>query len=138
MTRLTHDEKLTLIDDLYAATGSGDWKAAEAYLSDDLIIDEADGLPMAGRYEGRTALQDLFVKVMGLMDVAGLKRFETTTGGDYAITYLAFEFADPSLRPAELCELFRFNAAGKVCEIKPFYFDPAPILEACAAKSAAN
>ncbi len=133
---MTHDEKLKVIDDLYEATGAGDWKAAEQYLSDDLVIIEADGLPMAGRYEGRTALQDLFVKVMGMMDVVGFERYENTTGGDYVISYLAFQFADKSLANAELCELFKFDGDGKICLIKPFYFDPAPIIAACEAKKA--
>ena len=72
---------------------------------------------------------------MGMVDVAGLDRIQTTVGGDYAITVVAFRFADPNLAPAELCELFRFRD-GKVCEIKPYYFDPAPMIAAAEAKKA--
>ncbi len=129
---MTHDEKLKLVDDLYASTGDGDFDTAETLLTDDLVIVEADGLPMEGTYTGRTALRELYTKVMGMMEVAGLERVQTTTGGDYAVTILHFQFADPSLEPAHLCELFRFRD-GKVCEIKPYYFDPAPIHAACAA-----
>jgi len=123
------------IDDLYAATGVGDWDKAASMLTDDFFVTEADTLPMAGTYRGPNALRDLFMKVMGMMDVAGLDRVQTTVGGDYAVTILAFRFADPTLAPAELCELFRFRD-GKVCEIRPYYFDPAPIIAACAAKKA--
>lgn len=130
---MTRDEMLKIVDDLYAATGVGNFDAAEALLTDDFFVTEADCLPMAGVYSGKTALRDLFTRVMGMMDVAGLARGETTTGGDYAVCHVTFQFQDPSLKPAELLELFRFRD-GKVCEIKPYYFDPAPIIAACAAK----
>lgn len=130
---MTHEEILQFVDKLYAATGVGDFDTAETMLTDDFFITEADPLPMAGVYRGRRALRDLYGKVMGMMDVAALNRIQTTTGGDYAVCILSFEFVDPSLAPAQLCELFHFRD-GKVCEIRPYYFDPAPIIAACAAK----
>lgn len=69
--------------------------------------------------------------------MAGLDRVQTTVGGDHAVTILSIRFADPSLAPAEICEMFRFRD-GKLCEIKPYYIDPAPVLAACAAKQAAH
>lgn len=130
---MTHEEVCKLVDDLYAATSAGDFDKAAEMMTDDFFVTEADTLPMAGVYRGKNALRDLYTKVMGLMDVAGLDRTVTTSGGDYAIVLLSFRFADPALEGAELCELFRFRD-GKVCEIKPFYFDPAPIVAACKAK----
>lgn len=134
---MTQDEMLATIDALYDATSVGDFDRAETLLSDDLLILEADPLPMAGEYRGRTALRDLFTRVMGMMEVAGLERIQTTTGGDYAITMLYFKFADPDLEPAHLCEVFRFRD-GKICEIKPYYFDPNTIVAACEAFSKKN
>ncbi len=131
---MSHEAVLQLVDDLYAATGVGDFDKAEEYLTEDFFITEADTLPFAGVYHGKTALRDLYTKVMGMMDVTGLSCVETTSGGDYAVTILSFEFADPSLASAHLCELFRFRD-GKVCEIKPYYFDPATIVAACDAKT---
>lgn len=132
---MTDPEKLALVEALYAATGAGDFEKAEEYLTDDFFITEADGLPFSGVYRGKTALRDLFVKVMGMMDVARLEVTQHTVGGDHAVAILAFIFADPALAPAPLCELFRFRD-GKVCEIKPYYFDPALIIAACKAKTA--
>lgn len=131
---MTHDEKVALVDALYAATGIGDFDAAEKLLTDDFIVSEADSLPMMGVYKGRQALRELYSKVMAMMDVAGLDRGETATGSDFAVCRVTFQFQDSALAPAELLELFRFRD-GKVCEIKPYYFDPAPIVAACAAKS---
>jgi SnoaL-like domain len=132
---MTHEEKVKLIDDLYAATGVGDFDLAETMLTDDFVVTEAASLPMAGTYSGRGALRELYTKVMGIMDVAALNRVETTTGGDYAVTILSFEFQDISLAPAHICERFRFRD-GKVCEIVPYYYDPAPVVAACLTKGA--
>ena len=122
-----------LVDDLYTATGEGDWDRAAAMLTDDFFITEAETVPMAGVYRGKNALKDLYIKVMGMMDVASLDRVQTTVGGDYAVTILSFRFKDPALAPAELCELYRFRD-GKVCEIRPYYFNPRTVEAACAAK----
>lgn len=130
---MTREQILQIVEDLYDATAVGDYDRAEEMLTDDLVITEADSLPMAGVYSGRRALRELYSKVMGMMDVAALNRVETTTGGDYAVTILSFEFEDNDLAPAHVCELFRFRD-GKVCEIIPYYFDPHPIIAACDAK----
>ena len=87
---LSHEAVLQIVDDLYAATGAGNFDAAEEMLTDDFVITEADTLPFAGVYRGRTALRELYGKVMGMMDVAALNRVETTSGGDYAVTILSF------------------------------------------------
>jgi predicted SnoaL-like aldol condensation-catalyzing enzyme len=134
---MTPDQMIQFVDDLYGATGVGDWDKAASMLTDDFFITEADTLPMAGVYRGKNALRDLFIQVMGMMDVAGLDRVQTTAGGDFAVTILSFRFADPALAPAELCEMFRFRD-GKCCEIRPFYFDPNQIIAACDAKAASS
>ncbi|BEV01422.1 nuclear transport factor 2 family protein [Novosphingobium olei] len=133
---MTPEDIKQFVVDLYAASGAGDWDKVATMLTDDFFVSEADTLPMKGVYRGKNALRELFTTVMGMMDVAGLEIVETCAGKDHAVTILSFQFADPSLAPAELCELFRFRD-GKVCEIKPYYYDPAPIVAACAAKAAA-
>jgi predicted SnoaL-like aldol condensation-catalyzing enzyme len=134
---MTPEQMIQFVDDLYGATGVGDWDKAASMLTDDFFITEANTLPMAGVYRGKNALRDLFIQVMGMMDVAGLDRVQTTAGGDFAVTILSFRFADPALAPAELCEMFRFRD-GKCCEIRPFYFDPNQIIAACDAKAASS
>lgn len=134
---MTHEEIVEFVDRLYAATGAGDWDTANSMLTEDLVITEAAGLPMAGTYIGQNALRDLFNDVFATLDVAGLERIETVTGGDYAVTILKMQFAGEGLENAELCEMFRFRD-GKCCEIKPFYFDPAPVLAAAKRKAAGS
>ena len=123
-----------LVDDLYDATGSGDFDRAATMLTDDFFITEADGLPMAGVYRGKNALRDLFVHVMGIVDVVSLDRHAMMVGDGMAVVHLSFRFADPALKSAELCEMFRFRG-NQLCEIRPFYFDPATMVAAVAAKA---
>jgi len=132
---MTEAQIVQFVDDLYAATGTGDWDKAASMLTEDFFITEADTLPFAGVYRGRNALRVLFEKVMGMMDVAALDRVQTTVGGDYAVCILSFRFADLALEPAHLCEMFRFRG-DKLCEIKPYYFDPRTMVAACEAKRA--
>lgn len=132
---MTPEQMQQFVTNLYAAAGAGDWDRAAGMLTDDFFVTEADCLPMAGVFRGRQALRELYTKVMTMMDVAGFDIVETCAGGDHAVTILSIRFVDPSLAPAHLCEMFRFRD-GKVCEIKPYYFDPAPIVAACNAKKA--
>jgi hypothetical protein len=133
---MTAQEMIDFVDDLYAATGAGDWAAAADMLTDDFVAREANGLPMAGEYRGRNGLRDLYAKVMGMCDVAGLDRVETTAGKDHAVCILSIRFTDPDLAPAEICEVFRFRDR-KCCEIKPYYFDPATFIAAAKVKLSA-
>lgn len=124
---MTPAEVESYIDDLYTATGAGDWDKAASMLTDDFFVTEADCLPMAGVYRGRHALRELFLKVMGMMDVAALDRGQTTVGGDCAVTPVSFRFADPTLAPTQLCELFRFRD-GKSAKSGPIISIPPPWL----------
>ena len=131
------DQIRQTIDDLYAATGIGDFDRAATMLTDDFFVTEADGLPMAGVYRGRDALRDLYVRVMGMVDVVALDRHALMTGDACAVVHLSIRLADPTLEPVEVCEMFRFRG-NKVCEIRPFYFDPATMMRAVAAKTATS
>ncbi len=132
---MSPEEIADLVDRLYAAAGAGDWDTANAMLTDDFVAYEADALPMAGAYRGKNGLKDLFARAMGMVDVVGLDRHDLLTGQDSAIAVLTMRFADPSLAPAELCEMFRFRD-GQCCEIKPYYYDPATFHAAVKAKAA--
>lgn len=131
-----HAERLALVSRLYALTGASDWAAAAAHLTDDFFVTEADGLPFAGVYSGKDALRELYTTVMGMMDIAGMEIHGTTIGGDYAVTLVDFIFPGPDGGRARIAEMFRFRGE-QVCEIRPYYFDPAPVIAAVAAKRAA-
>jgi ketosteroid isomerase-like protein len=128
---MTDDEKLAIVAELYASTGAGDFDTAERLLTDDFFIIEADGLPMAGEYRGKTALRGLYAHVFGTLKVADLEPEGMSVGGDYVVNLISFRFENPDLASAQLAEVFRFRG-DKVCEIRPYYFDPKPIVDAWA------
>ena len=133
---MPREEMIALVDRLYAVAGAGDWESTAAMLTDDFIASEANSLPMAGEYRGKDGLRELFEKVMSMVDVVAIDRSALVLNEDCAIAVLTMRFADPSLAPAELCEVLRFRD-GLCCEIKPYYFDPAPFIAACEVKKAA-
>ena len=133
---MTDDEKLAIVAELYASTGAGDFDTAERLLTDDFFIIEADGLPMAGEYRGKTALRGLYAHVFGTLKVADLEPEGMSVGGDYVVNLISFRFENPDLASAQLAEVFRFRG-DKVCEIRPYYFDPKPIVDAWAYYSSA-
>ena len=133
---MTDDEKLAIVAELYASTGAGDFDTAERLLTDDFFIIEAEGLPMAGEYRGKTALRGLYAHVFGTLKVANLEPEGMSVGGDYVVNLISFRFENPDLASAQLAEVFRFRG-DKVCEIRPYYFDPKPIVDAWAYYSAA-
>ena len=134
---MTDDEKLAIVAELYASTGAGDFDTAERLLTDDFFIIEADGLPMAGEYRGKTALRGLYAHVFGTLKVADLEPEGMSVGGDYVVNLISFRFENPDLASAQLAEVFRFRG-DKVCEIRPYYFDPKPIVDAWAYYSSAD
>lgn len=121
---------------LYATCAEGDWAAVREMLTDDFFATEAPGLPYEGVFRGRDGLQQLYAKVMGMMDLAGLDLIEMTAGGEWVIVLVEMIAHDDAgdFRIA-LAEGSRFRD-GKVCEIKPYYFDPALVHRAVAAKQA--
>jgi ketosteroid isomerase-like protein len=135
---MTKDEQhVKIVRDLYAATGSGNWDLAESMLTEDFFITEAQTLPFAGVYRGRGALQQLFQMVMPMADVIDLQIYAITVGGDYGVCLLDMVFAGNPPVHAPIAEAFRFRD-GKVCEIKPYYFDPTLVVDAVNAKRRAT
>jgi ketosteroid isomerase-like protein len=133
MSRESEERNIKFVQDLFAATGGGDWKAAESMLSTDFLVTEADTLPFGGIYRGPGALRELFEIVIASAGVVGLDIHEITAGGDrvVALLDLLLEGTPPVRVP--LAETFRFRD-GKVCEIRPYYYDPTPIVSAVAAR----
>jgi len=128
-----HAHIVDLVRQLYARAQAGDWTAAEAQLTDDFVAIEADHLPFAGTYSGKTGLRVLYMKVMGMADVSDMQIHDITVGEEHAVALLDLVFARPEGLRARIAEMFRFRG-DQVCELRPFYFDPAPVVAAVAAK----
>ncbi|MGC6476339.1 MAG: nuclear transport factor 2 family protein [Parvibaculales bacterium] len=117
-----------MIDKLYAASGAGDFETCEAMMTDDFKITEADNLPFGGVYEGKTALRDLYAKVMSMMSIKGLSHSHLMVGEDCGVVLVEMELDGP---PIQLLEMFLFRD-GKLCEIRPYYFNADNVKANCA------
>ncbi|MFL6605837.1 MAG: nuclear transport factor 2 family protein [Steroidobacteraceae bacterium] len=131
MAREQEERNLKTVEALYAATGQGDWSTAESMLTEDFFVTEAGTTPFAGVYRGRKALHDLFKEVMAT-GVTGLDIQQSTAGGDTVVVLLELVLGGPPEVRVPLAEVFRLRD-GKVCEIKPYYFDTRPLCAAVAA-----
>lgn len=114
-----------IVQAVYALAGAGDWEAAEHYLSEDLVIIEAENLPYAGHYLGRGALRELHGIVMAHWVDPVLEFHAMTAGDGHVVSLVTFHFT--SRRSGRrlampLAEVFRIEA-GQVTEIRPYYFD---------------
>jgi ketosteroid isomerase-like protein len=130
---------IALASELYEITGRGDWDAAADRLTEDFFVTEAPGLPFAGVYRGKRALEVLYLKVTNTMDVTGFDIHQITAGGDWVVVILDImaRDADGSALRIPLTEAMRFRGE-QCCEIKPYYFDPALPARAAAAKAMAQ
>jgi ketosteroid isomerase-like protein len=127
------ERNLRVVEALYAATGKGDWTTAESLLTEDFFITESDITPFAGVYRGRRALHDLFMKVVPASGVTNLDIQQMTAGGNTVVVLLELVLAGPPEARVALAEAFHLRD-GKVCEIKPYYFDPRPMHAASTAR----
>jgi ketosteroid isomerase-like protein len=124
---------------LYEVTGRGDWAAAAEMLTDDFIATEAPSVPFVGEYHGRGGLEELYCKVMGMIDATGFDIQQMTAGGDWVVVLLDILARDSEgyeLR-VPLAEAMRFRN-GKCCEIRPYYFDTLLVERAVDAKKLRN
>lgn len=121
-----------MVERIYQLTGSGQWDAVEAMLTDDFVIHEAESLPYAGRYDGKSALRDLYTKVFAYWDDASLETGDICVGEDHAIVLVVVTATSrhngERLR-MPLTEVFHLRG-DKFCGITPYYFDTASIARA--------
>ena len=118
---------LALVQRVYAAAGEGRWADVRADMADDLVIEEAAGLPYAGTYTGPDALERLYGIVSNFWLDFAVDFVGMTSGDGTVIAEVVFH--GRSKRTGEgfampLLELWRVRD-GKISEIRPFYFDTA-------------
>ena len=131
--RELEDRNREIIRALYRATGRGNWVAAEPYISADLVIRQASGLPFAGEYHGLEGLKSLFATVVATMGIRGVEFEQLTAGGDWVVSLMQLVLEGTPPVKVRLAESFRLRD-GKVIEIIPYYFDPAPVVRAAEAR----
>ncbi|WP_070157216.1 nuclear transport factor 2 family protein [Sphingobium phenoxybenzoativorans] len=123
------------VENLYALTGSGQWDAVEAQLTDDFRIVEADSLPFGGVYEGKDALQRLYTKVFSFWEDPSLDVKDMTVSENNVVVLLSVHATsryNGERLEMPLCEVMHLRD-GKFSGITPYYFDTVAIARATGA-----
>jgi ketosteroid isomerase-like protein len=136
---MTPEEQIELVKKHYALNASGDHAAAEDLLTDDFVITIPSFLPFAGVYRGKKAFRELIPRVVESLAVVKMKFVATTVGDDYAVEVVEFTLPldEGATVTVQNAEVIRFRGQ-QICEIRPFYHDPAPWIAAAARLEAAR
>lgn len=128
---MTPEEQLALVKKHYELNGAGDYPAAQELLTDDFFITIPSCMPFAGYYRGKDAFRKLIPIVVETVGRPDLKFVATTVGDGYAVEIVEFTLAGDDGPSTLVAELIRFRG-NQICEIRPFYSDPTPFIEAAA------
>jgi ketosteroid isomerase-like protein len=115
-------ENESLVRELFAAAGGGDWAKVETLITPDFRFIESDSLPVRGTYTGIREYRALFEAVT---EGAGAIQFDfvsMTSSETHVVALLVLDFKDHGVR-APLAEVFRIRD-GRVAEIMPHFFNP--------------
>ena len=134
---MTPEEQLDLVKRHYALNYSGNHAAARELLTDDFTITIPSYMPFGGTWTGKDAFRDLIPHVRQAIAVKKLDFIATTVGGDYAIELVEFTLDGHDGPPLPVAEMIRFRD-GKICEVRPHYYDPFPMIELAKRRMAAH
>ncbi|WP_188671911.1 nuclear transport factor 2 family protein [Subtercola lobariae] len=132
---MTPQEQLELVKKHYSLNKAGDFDEAQKLLTDDFSITIPDYMPFAGVYRGKNAFVELIPIVAKSVSVKTLTYVATTVGDDHAVELVEFTLEGGGDTPVEVAEVVWFRGE-QISEIRPFYFDPAPFIEAAARNAA--
>ena len=117
---------MELTNAYYGSAADGfNWDRVATMLSDDFFITEASDLPIAGTYRGVEGVAALYQKLLlDLIDVTRYEVYQMMAGGDWVVSLMNIYVREED--GSELCmpiaESLRWRD-GKLCEMKPYWFD---------------
>jgi ketosteroid isomerase-like protein len=133
---MTAEERRDLVGRFYKLNAQGDRDAAEQLLTDDFVITTPAYMPFGGTFRGKGAFRELIPRVASTIPLGKLEFLETTVGEEFAVELVDFALEGQE-GPLRVAEVIRFRG-DEICEISPFYFDPAPWIAAGERKKAAK
>lgn len=121
-----------IVDEIYAAFGSGDLDKWLTFFDDESVLIEADSLPYGGRFKGREEIMSAINTIMATWD-----NFSYDVHEKYANETTAMVFgtisgtAKATGRKIKMPLVERWTIRdGKVDEVLPIYFDTKAVQEA--------
>jgi ketosteroid isomerase-like protein len=126
-----------VIRSLYDALNRGDSAAMAALIDDECVLTQSPGHPVAGVWAGRDAMTEGMGKVFAALHNTGATVHEIVADGPSRVIGLVDALGidangDPYATPVAEC--FEVHD-GKVCDIRPFYWDQIRLREIARASS---
>ena len=121
-----------MVETLYGLTAQGRWDEAEAMLTDDFRIVEADCLPFGGVYEGKGALRELYTKVFTFWEDPSLDFIDLSISEHNAVNIITFNATsrhNGERLAMPMCEVLHVRG-DKFSGIMPYYYDTVSICRA--------
>lgn len=122
-------DAVTLLTELYACAGKGDWDGVADRVTDDFILYEAPSTPFAGEYTGKYGMQRCAAAVFGTWDNPSTETLEYVGGKEWAVHILIFTMTSKKTGNTfsqTVCEAGKFEG-DKLKELRIHYFDAAQI-----------
>ncbi len=114
---------------VFALIGENKWDEVEALLTDDFVAHEAPLTPYAGVYQGPKALRKMVESIFGSLTFTSNELLDVAVGSDHVVTVQEIKIQGWDGDPVRVAETYKFRD-GKICEIRPHYFDPLPLIAA--------
>lgn len=111
---------------MYAHLQKGEWEAVESFMAEDFVIHEPPSLPYGGDWQGRDALRRLYAHVMGYWREPRVEWIDLLGSETHSVALLRFSMTSKEggeRFSQHVAEVTRFDAAGKMAEMRIHYFD---------------
>ncbi|WP_079064367.1 nuclear transport factor 2 family protein [Streptomyces sp. NRRL F-4489] len=147
MTHEKTDDTLAVLTGMYAAEaeylaaggpGEASFDLLAPFFAPDVVLHQAAGLPYGGVWRGHAGLERFFLAMSRTWETFEMteQQFLATGSTAVVLTHIRArprpggrELAFPLLQTITV-------AAGRIAEVRPFYWDTAAIAEACASAGA--
>lgn len=114
--------------------GQADFAALAPFFAPDVVLFQAEGLPYGGTWRGHAGLERFFLVMRGTWEVFDLVRQEfLATENPLVVRTFVHARARATGQELDFPILQTITVdAGRITEVRPFYWDTAAIARACA------
>ncbi len=120
-TAATREAVMAFLD----AFRSGDQDAVAATLADDFLLDQAEGLPYGGRYEGADGWHDFVAQFLAAWEDMNIDVRRIDACGDtlyMQVDFIATSTVTGTTLGMPLLEVYRVRD-GRIAALRPYYHD---------------
>jgi len=117
------EKNIAIADKMYEYGFASDWPNLESILTEDFEIIEPDSLSFGGSYRGKKALEEVFGKVLGILQPKDVRRKSMTANDTEVVSLLDLVFEDGNgefVMP--VAEYFEIRG-DQIARVVPYFLD---------------